>query len=42
MTVFIVAFTIILAFIGAGIAIWSLLSTRKKYYKEYTVRKRND
>lgn len=42
MTTLIVAFTIILALTGAGIALWSLLNTRKKYYKEYTVRKRND
>lgn len=42
MTTLIVAVTIILALTGAGIALWSLSNTRKKYYKEYTKRKRND
>lgn len=42
MTILIVVITIILALAGTGIALWSLLSTRKKYYKEYTERKRND
>lgn len=42
MTTLIVAVTAILALTGAGIALWSLLNTRKKYHKEYTERKRND
>lgn len=30
----------ILAIIGIGIAIWSIINTRKRYYEEYIRRKR--
>lgn len=42
MTTIVVVLTIMLALTGVGISLWSLLNTRKKYYKEYTGRKRND
>jgi hypothetical protein len=28
--------------IGIGVAIWSFIDTRNKYYNEYKKRKRND
>ena len=30
----------ILAIVGVGVAIWSIVTTRKKYYKDYMRRKR--
>ena len=30
----------ILAIIGIGIAIWSIINTKKRYYEEYIRRKR--
>lgn len=42
MTTFIISVTAILALAGVAVSIWSLLSTRNKYYKEYKGRKRND
>ncbi len=31
----------ILAITGAGVAIWSIINTRKRYYEEYMSRKRH-
>ena len=31
----------ILAIIGVGVAIWSIINTRKRYYEEYLRRKRH-
>jgi hypothetical protein len=42
MTAIIVSLTVILALAGIGVAMWSLIDTRNKYFKEYTERKRND
>lgn len=42
MTIFIISATVILALSGVAVSIWSLVSTRNKYYKEYKGRKRND
>lgn len=42
MTMLIIVVTVILASAGTGIALWSISSTRKKYFKEYIERKRND
>ena len=42
MTTFIISATVILALAGVAVSIWSLISTRNKYYKEYKGRKRND
>lgn len=42
MTTFIISATVILALAGVSVSIWSLISTRNKYYKEYKGRKRND
>ena len=42
MTSFIVAMTVVISLIGVGVAIWSIISTRKKYYQEYMGRKKND
>lgn len=42
MTTIIIVATIILALIGIFIAVWSIITTRKKYYDEYIKRKRND
>ena len=30
----------ILAIVGVGVAIWSIVTTRKKYYEDYIRRKR--
>jgi len=30
----------ILAITGSGVAIWSIINTRKRYYEEYVRRKR--
>ncbi len=42
MTTFIISATVTLALAGVAVSIWSLISTRNKYYKEYKGRKRND
>lgn len=42
MTTIIVSLTAILALAGVFVAVWSLISTRNKYFKEYKERKRND
>ena len=42
MTTIIVLLTVILSLSGIAVAVWSLISTRKKYFKEYMERKRND
>lgn len=42
MTTFIISVTAILTLAGIAVSIWSLISTRNKYYKEYKGRKRND
>jgi hypothetical protein len=42
MTTLIAALTAILSVAGIGVSMWSLISTRNKYFKEYTERKRND
>lgn len=42
MTGLIVALTVLVSISGIAVAIWSLLSTRKKYFQEYMERKRND
>lgn len=42
MTTLLVSVTAILVLAGVGIALWSILNTRKKYFKEYTERKKND
>lgn len=42
MTAFVVSITIALALFGTGVFIWSIANTRKKYYKEYVERKKND
>jgi hypothetical protein len=42
MTTFIISATVILVLAGVAVSIWSLVSTRNKYYKEYKGRKRND
>ena len=41
-TTIIVFFTFLLCTVGAGIAVWSILSTRKKYYLDYMQRKRRN
>ena len=40
MTGFIVFFTAFIAASGIAVVVWSLLSTRKKYYQEYIERKK--
>lgn len=42
MTTIIIVASIILALVGILVAIWSIISTRKKYYDDYIERKRND
>lgn len=42
MTNIIVSLTVILALAGISVAVWSLINTRNKYFKEYKDRKRND
>lgn len=42
MTTIIVSLTAILALAGVSVAVWSLICTRNKYFKEYKERKRND
>lgn len=42
MTEIVVLMTILVSIAGIALSIWSVLSTRKKYYKEYMGRKRND
>lgn len=39
MTAVIITIGSILAMAGIGISIWSIVSTRKKYYNEYMKRK---
>ena len=40
MTTVIIITGLVLAIVGAGVAIWSIVNTRKKYYDEYMRRKR--
>ena len=40
MTTLIVITGSILAIVGVGVATWSIVTTRKKYYKDYMSRKR--
>jgi len=42
MTNIIIIATLILATAGVSLVVWSLFSTRKKYYNEYISRKKND
>lgn len=39
-TTVIVIIGLILAIVGIGVAIWSIISTRKRYYEDYIRRKR--
>ena len=39
-TSLIVSFTIVIAASGIAVVVWSLFSTRKKYYREYIERKK--
>lgn len=41
MSSLIFAFSCLISFIGIGVAIWSILDTRKKYFMEYKARKKN-
>ena len=40
MTVVLITIGSIAAIVGIGVATWSIISTRKKYYDEYMRRKR--
>lgn len=40
MTTVIITIGSIAAIVGVGVATWSIISTRKKYYNEYMERKR--
>ena len=40
LTTLIVITGLILAIAGVGVAIWSIVTTRKKYYEDYMSRKR--
>lgn len=40
MTNFVVATTVLLCIIGVSIAVWSLVNTRNKYYRDYISKKR--
>lgn len=42
MTTIIVSLTAVLALAGVSVAVWSLINTRNKHFKEYKERKRND
>ena len=42
MTAVIIAIGSILAIAGVGVAIWSIVNTRKKYYDDYIRRKRGE
>ncbi|EHC07697.1 hypothetical protein Sbal625DRAFT_0028 [Shewanella baltica OS625] len=42
MTAIIVFLTAVLALAGVSVAVWSLINTRNKYFKDYKGRKRND
>jgi hypothetical protein len=42
MTTIIITLTVILALAGIAVSMWSLITTRNKYFKEYMKRKRND
>ncbi len=42
MTGIIIFATIIVSLMGIAFVIWSFINTRKKYYNEYLLRKRND
>lgn len=39
METLIIVLGIVLAVVGTGVAIWSIIDTRKKYYEEYLRRK---
>lgn len=41
MNTFLIVIAVLIASFGGGVAIWSLIDTRKKYYEEYLSRKRN-
>ncbi len=40
MTTLIILLSAIVGIVGIGVAVWSFLDTRKKYYEEYLDRKR--
>ena len=42
MTGILIIMAAVLAVIGAAVAVWSIIDTRKRYYEEYIVRKRRD
>lgn len=42
MTNLVYTVTAVVAILGLGVAIWSILDTRKKFYEEYKSRKSND
>ena len=42
MTEILIAFASITATIGVGVAVWSIVDTRRRYYEEYNVRRKSD
>ena len=42
MTEILVILASIVAVTGIGIAVWSIVDTRRRYYKEYTNRRKNN
>lgn len=38
----VIIFTFILSFAGIAVALWSIIDTRKKFFKEYVRRKSRD
>lgn len=43
LTAIVVSVVIILALVGIGVAVWSIIDTRRRYYEEYlNRRKRSD
>ncbi len=38
----VIIITVVLSLIGIGGGVWSIISTRNKYYKDYMRRKRNE
>ena len=42
MTTLVYTVTAVVALLGIGVAIWSIIYTRKKFYEEYKSRKLND
>ena len=39
MTTLIVSFTIAVGLVGVGVAVWSFIDTRKRYFNNYVIRK---